>query len=500
MSGAADARIEHFDVLIIGAGLSGIAAAAYLQKHCPDKRYAVLEARERIGGTWDLFRYPGVRSDSDMQTLGYSFRPWDSDRVIADGAAIRDYIEDTAEELGISSQIRYQCEVQSANFDSLRGHWTLQVRERGELRKLRCSFVMSCTGYYDYERGYQPDFAGAETFQGPIVHPQHWPESLELKGKRVVVIGSGATAVTLGPSLGAMGAQVTQLQRSPSYVMSLPIKDPIAAFLRKLLPKSWAHRLTRYKNISLAMLLFQLCRRFPNFTRRFLRKGVRGWLGPDGELDPHFSPKYAPWDERLCMVPDGDLFRAIRRGQLQMVTDEIDRFTASGIRLQSGRELPADVIVSATGLTLKLFGGIQTQVDGRPIDPAQCATYRGMMLSGVPNLVFAVGYTNATWTLKCELSARFACRVIRQMDRQGAAVCVAEEPEQLPEQPLIDLQSGYVARSWHLLPRQGTRAPWRLYQNYLLDWLTLRLPMRDGALRFLPGTKTPDSQPATERA
>lgn len=481
--------IESLDVLIVGAGLSGIAAAAHLQRECPDQRYAILEAREAIGGTWDLFRYPGIRSDSDMHTLGYSFRPWHSDQVIADGPSIRQYVTDTAQALGITPRIRFGQTVTAASFDSRRGRWRVSVQASdGESRQIDCRFLELCTGYYDYAQGYSPDFAGREEFGGTWVHPQHWPQDLDCRGKQVVVIGSGATAVTLGPSLAARGAQVTLLQRSPSYILSLPGRDKLAALLRRCLPAGIAHRLTRYKNVTLATLMYQLSKRFPNFMRRLLRKGVRAQLGPGFDLDPHFSPRYAPWDQRLCMVPDGDLFRAMRRGALKIETDRIDRITERGIQLASGQTLAADVIVSATGLNLKLLGGMQLSVDGRLIDPAQCASYRGMMLSGVPNLVFAVGYTNASWTLKCELTARYACRLIRYLQRSGQAICVAQEPaDGFPEQPLIDLNSGYVQRSLHLLPRQGLHAPWRLYQNYWLDWITLRLlPLRDRHLRFLP--------------
>ena len=499
------ASIEQLDVLIVGAGLSGIAAAAHLQRDCPDQRYAILEARDAIGGTWDLFRYPGIRSDSDMYTLGYSFRPWHSDQVIADGPAIREYVTDTAQALGISPRIRFGHTVTAASFDSRRGRWRVTVRQGDSPeRHIDCRFLQLCTGYYDYDQGYSPEFPGRAEFSGTWVHPQHWPEDLDCAGKQMVVIGSGATAVTLGPSLAALGAKVTLLQRSPSYVLSLPSRDGLASLLRRWLPAGLAHRLTRYKNVSLATLMYQLSKRFPNFMRRLLRKGVRAQLGPGFDLDPHFSPNYAPWDQRLCMVPDGDLFRAMRRGQLQIETDQIDRITERGIQLASGNTLAADVIVSATGLNLKLLGGMQLQVDGRVIDPAQCASYRGMMLSGVPNLVFAVGYTNASWTLKCELTARYACRLIRHLQRSGQAICVAQEPTGgFPEQPLIDLNSGYVQRSAHLLPRQGLRAPWRLYQNYWLDWITLRLlPLRDRHLQFLPAGQpiTPTGPLATDEA
>ena len=499
------APIEQMDVLIVGAGLSGIAAAAHLQRECPDQRYAILEARDAIGGTWDLFRYPGIRSDSDMHTLGYSFRPWHSDQVIADGPSIRQYVTETAQALGISPRIRFGQTVTAASFDSHRGRWRVTVRQDdADERQIDCRFLQLCTGYYDYDQGYSPEFPGRAEFAGTWVHPQHWPQDLDCAGKQMVVIGSGATAVTLGPSLAALGAKVILLQRSPTYILSLPSRDGIASLLRRCLPAGLAHRLTRYKNVTLATLMYQVSKRFPNFMRRLLRKGVRAQLGPGFELDPHFSPSYAPWDQRLCMVPDGDLFRAMRRGQLQIETGLIDRITERGIQLASGQTLAADVIVSATGLNLKLLGGMRLQVDGRTIDPAQCASYRGMMLSGVPNLVFAVGYTNASWTLKCELTARYACRLIRHMQRSGDAICVAQEPAGgFPEQPLIDLNSGYVQRSLHLLPRQGLSAPWRLYQNYWLDWITLRLlPLRERHLQFLPaGQPIPRTGPlATDEA
>lgn len=482
---------EHFNVLIVGAGLSGIGAAYHLQRRCPRRRYAILESRERLGGTWDLFRYPGVRSDSDMYTLGYAFRPWPDARTIADGASIRDYLRDTACEYGIDRRIRFRHRVVSAGWSSDTARWTLSVEHDGRELHLSCNFLYLCSGYYRYDRGHQPAFPGAERFTGRIVHPQHWPEDFDHSGKRVVVIGSGATAVTLVPALAERAAHVTMLQRSPSYVVSLPATDPIADRLLKVLPPRAAYVLARWKNVLLSLFFYQLCRRRPQLGKRWIRKGLRQWLPADYPIDVHFAPRYNPWEQRLCMVPDGDLFRAVREGRASIVTDHIDTFTEGGVKLKSGAELAADLIVTATGLKLLPCGGIRLAVDGAPVDLGGTVSYRGMMLSGVPNLAMALGYTNASWTLKAELTSRYVCRLLNYMDRRGLLIVTPREPPDAERVPLIDLNSGYVLRSLDELPQQAGRRPWRLYQNYLLDTLLLRFgSVDDGALEYASGAAT----------
>lgn len=477
---------QEFDVLIVGAGLSGIGAAYHLQTHCPAKSYAVLEGRERLGGTWDLFRYPGIRSDSDMYTLGYSFKPWTNPKAIADGASILEYVRQTAEDHGIDRKIRYGKRVERASFSRKTSRWTLDVRDvaTGELCKFRCAFLLMCAGYYDYDEGHDPAFPGRERFQGRVVHPQHWPEDLDYDDKRVVVIGSGATAVTLVP---ALAKHVTMLQRSPTYIVSAPEQDVIANWLRERLPATTAYALTRWKNVFVSMGLYNFCRAFPDKARELITEQVRRQLrGSSTEVEPHFSPSYKPWDQRLCLVPNSDLFRVIRKGQAEMVTDHIDAFTEQGIRLQSGRELEADIIVTATGLKLKFLGGLGLDIDGVPVDISKAMTYRGMMCSDVPNLAFAVGYTNASWTLKVDLTFEYVCRMLNHMTARGYTQCVPRRNNpKLKEEPLLGLNSGYVERAASQLPRQGSRSPWKLYQNYALDLLTLRhARVEDGALTF----------------
>ncbi len=468
---------EHVDVLIVGAGLSGIGAGYHLQENCPGKTYAILEGRGAIGGTWDLFRYPGIRSDSDMYTLGYSFRPWKEAKAIADGPSILKYVKQTAQEFGIDSHIRFNHWVKRANWSSDDTRWTVEARVPGKEDPVRisCNFLFMCSGYYNYEHGYTPDFTGTGDFRGSIIHPQKWPEDLDYTGKRVIVIGSGATAVTLVPAMAKDAAHVTMLQRSPTYIMSLPDQDTIANTLRKVLPSHLAYSLTRWKNVGLSMFFYQLSRRRPEFMKKLLRKQLRKELGPDFDLDRHFTPDYNPWDQRLCLVPNGDLFRALRRGDASMVTDRIDRFTESGIRLESGEELEADIIITATGLDLVALGGMDVEIDGRPVDLGKTLSYKGMMLSDIPNLAFAVGYTNASWTLKADLTSEYVCRLINYMDRHGYRQCMPHNSDNaVHEAPLIDLSAGYVQRAIDRFPKQGSRAPWRLYQNYALDLLNLR--------------------------
>ena len=477
-----------FDVVVVGAGLSGIAAGHYLQTLCPHLSYAILESRQAIGGTWDLFRYPGVRSDSDMFTLGYSFRPWESDASFAPGPAIREYVRETARDEGIEQHIRFGHRVTGVDWDSAQARWTVSAdTQEGGAASIACRFVFFCSGYYDYEGGHQPDWPGRDSFNGRIVHPQQWPADLDYAGKQVVVIGSGATAVTLVPEMAAAAAHVTMLQRSPSYIVAIPARDRIGAALRRRLPRRLAYRLVRWKNILLAAAFYQYCHRWPVRARALLRRASLQLLGPGFDLDRHLSPAYDPWDQRLCIAPDADIFQALRSGKASIVTDSIERFTPGGIRLASGAELPADIVVSATGLRLKLMGGARISIDGVPVDAANSLVYRGIMYSGVPNLAVATGYTNASWTLKCELAARYVCRLLNHMQRRGldSVVPVADAHALASTQPFLNLSSGYVQRAAALLPRQGAHAPWRMYQNYLLDLLSLKFSsLRGGALRF----------------
>jgi cation diffusion facilitator CzcD-associated flavoprotein CzcO len=480
--------VEHFDVLIVGAGLSGIGAGYYLQRDRPARRYAILEGRGDLGGTWDLFRYPGIRSDSDMFTLGYSFRPWKGNRAIADGPAILGYLRETAREFGIDRHIRFQHRVRSASWSSGRARWTVEaeVGPHRQPARYTCRFLYLCSGYYDYEEGHAPTFPGSQDFRGRLIHPQHWPRDLDYRGRRIVVVGSGATAVTLVPALAQTAAHVTMLQRSPSYILPIPAEDHLARAIRKLLPERAAHRLVRWKNILLGIGFYQLCRRAPARAKRFLRRQLARELPPEVDLDVHFRPRYEPWDQRVCFVPDADLFRAVKAGRASIVTDHVVKFTPHGILLQSGRELPADIIVTATGLKLLAGGGIRLEVDGTPVNPGRCLTYKGLMLSNVPNCALCVGYINASWTLRAELSSAYVCRLLRHMERHGYAQCVPRcDPAAVGAGPLLGLTSGYVQRSVDLLPRQGAKAPWLMHQNYVRDLLSLRFgKVDDGTLVF----------------
>jgi cation diffusion facilitator CzcD-associated flavoprotein CzcO len=479
--------VEHFDVLVVGAGLSGIGAGYHLQASCPGKSYAILESRDSIGGTWDLFRYPGVRSDSDMYTLGYAFRPWPDARTIADGPSILSYVKETAREYGIDQKIRFNHRVTRAAWSSADAQWTIDV-ERGpnhERVRFTSDFLYLCSGYYRYDQGFEPAFEGANRFRGEIVHPQHWPEDLDYAGKRVVVIGSGATAITLVPAMTDKAAHVTMLQRSPTYVVSLPGTDGIAERLLRVLPRKIAYAIARWKNVVMAMLFYQISRKWPEYATKMIRKGAISALPPGYPVDIHFKPSYRPWDQRLCVVPDGDLFKAISDGRASVVTDRIESFTESGIRLVSGTELPADIIVTATGLKLVPLGGVQFTVDGESIDLSRTVSYKGMMLSGVPNLGLAIGYVNASWTLKADLTSMYVCRLLNYMERRGFRQCTPRcPPGMIGERPLLDLSSGYVARSIQEFPKQGPKKPWRLYQNYLLDLLTLKYGAVDDSMEF----------------
>jgi len=489
--------IEHFDVVIIGAGLSGIGAGYRLQTRCPGKRYVILESRETIGGTWDLFRYPGVRSDSDMFTLGYPFRPWKEAEAIAGGPAILKYVRETAQEYGIDRQIRFQHRVLAASWSSEEAQWLLDV-QTGDDRKVQftCNFLYGCTGYYRYEAGYEPEFPDAEKFRGRFVHPQHWPQDLDYSGKKVVVIGSGATAVTLVPAMSETAEHVTMLQRSPSYILTLPVHDPVAEFVRRVFPQRTAHRMVRWKNILVSMGLYQLSRRKPEFMRRLLRDGAAKSLPAGYDVDVHFKPRYQPWDQRLCLIPDSDLFKSISAGRASVVTGAIDRLTENGICLASGQELEADIVVSATGLQMLALGGVQLSVDGTPITPGDAFVYKGLMLSNVPNFAFCVGYTNASWTLRADLASIFVCRVLKHMDRRRYRTCTPVcDPASLEARPLLDLTSGYVTRAAAGLPKRATKKPWLIRQNYILDMLMMRLSrINDGVLKFdqtIPLRRTP---------
>jgi monooxygenase len=490
-----DARtmsLEHADVLIVGAGLSGVGAACHLQRECPGKTFTLLEARGAIGGTWDLFRYPGIRSDSDMFTLGYAFKPWEAARSIADGPSILAYVRETAREYGVDRHIRFHHRVVRAEWSSQDARWTVEAErtDTHERVRLTCSFLYACTGYYRYDEGYTPPFEDREKFKGALVHPQHWPEDLDYAGKRVVVIGSGATAVTLVPAMAEKAAHVTMLQRSPTYVLSLPAQDPVADAVRKLLPRKLAYDLVRWKNRHLAQTTFKLSRKAPGLMKALIRRGVKRRLPKDFDVERHFTPTYNPWDQRLCLVTDGDLFEAIREGRASVATGRIERFTEKGLRLASGEELEADVIVTATGLNLLVLGGMTMSVDRQEIDVSRTVGYKGMMFSGVPNLAVALGYTNASWTLKCDLVSQYVCRLLQHMGSNGYRKVTPVTPDPLaPTEPFIDLKSGYVTRSLHLLPRQGARTPWRLNQDYKLDVQLMKHgALEDEGVQFSRGT------------
>ncbi len=490
---------EHVDVLIVGAGLSGIGAAAHLCDRCPDKTYAILEARESIGGTWDLFRYPGIRSDSDMYTMGYSFRPWKHPKAIADGPDILSYVRETARDYGVDQRIHFGHRVVRAEWSSNEARWTVEAErsDTGETVRFTCGFLFSCSGYYRYEEGYTPDFQGSERFGGRIVHPQHWPDDVDYARKRVVVIGSGATAVTLVPTMAESAAHVTMLQRSPTYIIAMPAEDPIAKLARRVLPDKTAYSLMRWKNVLLTMLSFQLSRRRPKLMKAVLRRMLERQLPPGYDIDTHFKPSYNPWDQRLCLVPDGDLFKSIRDGSASVVTDAIETFNENGLELASGTELEADLIVTATGLDLVPLGDVQIAVDGRDVELSETLGYKGMMLEGVPNLAVAFGYTNASWTLKCDLTCEYVCRLLNHMDERGYERCTPRnrDPSVTPE-PFVDFNSGYVLRAIDRFPKQGSKAPWRLHQNYARDIrLVRRGEIEDGAMEF-SGVRSTAAAPA----
>ena len=493
--------IEHFDVLIVGAGLSGVGAGYHLQTHCPGKTYAILEGREAIGGTWDLFRYPGIRSDSDMYTLGYSFRPWREAKAIADGPSILRYVRETAKDHGVDRKIRFNHKVQQASWSSETATWTVEAEHDGQIVQLTCNFLLMCSGYYDYAAGYTPPWEGVETFGGRIVHPQHWPADLDYTGKKVVVIGSGATAVTLVPEMAKTASHVTMLQRSPTYVVSRPAEDALANWLRAKLPIMLAYRITRWKNVLMQMLFFNIARKKPEKTKAQLIGLVSEHLGPDYDVATHFTPRYNPWDQRLCLVPDADLFASLKAGTSSVVTDHIEAFTPTGLKLTSGATLDADVVVTATGLVMQLAGGMKVVVDGQPADLSQSLSYKGMMFSDVPNFASTFGYTNASWTLKADLTAEYVCRLINHMDRTGTVQCTPRvtDPD-MPVEPWLDFSSGYVQRGIGKFPKQGAQKPWKAYQNYALDLVTLRLGKVDDGTMVFSKAKAKAKAKVTEAA
>jgi cation diffusion facilitator CzcD-associated flavoprotein CzcO len=478
---------KHVDVLIIGAGLSGIGAACHLTRDFPRRSYHILERRQAIGGTWDLFRYPGVRSDSDMFTFGFNFRPWRGAKVLADGTSIREYVNATADEYGVKDRISFGRKVIRADWSGEEALWRVAAEVDGKVEIWTCSFLMACTGYYDYDSGYRPQFPGEQSFAGTLVHPQHWPAELEHAGKRVVVIGSGATAVTLVPAMADTATHVTMLQRSPTYIVSLPAVDKVSVKMRRLLPDRLVYRLTRARNIAVQRAMFAFSRRRPELMKKLVLAGARKQLGPDADLS-HFTPSYNPWDQRLCVVPDGDLFAAVRSGRAEVVTDAVDTFTPDGIRLASGRELLADIVVTATGLQVQLLGGAEITVDGEPVAINRVMTYKGVLVEDVPNFAMVFGYTNASWTLKADLSSEYVARLLRYMDEHGFTEVVPRAPDDEVRgagSVMSSLRSGYVRRGDDKLPRQGLRPPWQVMNNYLRDAPMMRRSrIDDGILRF----------------
>ncbi len=484
---------EHVDVLVIGAGISGISAAHHLQTQCPDKSFLILEGRDSIGGTWDLFKYPGIRSDSDMYTLGFSFRPWRDPKAIADGPSIMSYLHGAVEDAGLHDKIRFGRKVVNAQWSSQAAQWTLTVLNTQSQSEevFTCNFVHMCTGYYNYEQGHRPAFPGEKNFKGPVIHPQFWPEDLDYENKNVVVIGSGATAVTLVPAMAEKAAKVTMLQRSPTYIVSMPAENTLANWARRNLPAKLAYGLTRWRNVLLNRIMFWYCRRYPDKAKKLLLKGVRAELPKGFDIEKHLTPHYNVWDQRVCLAPDGDFFAALRAGTADIVTDHIECFTKRGVKVKSGAEIDADIIVSATGLDLKFFGGVDIQVDNKPVLAKDTMTYKGMMFSGVPNLALSSGYTNASWTLKCDLTSAYVCRLLNHMDKKGYTQARPElDWADMEVAPLLDFTSGYVVRKLDELPKQGTVTPWRLHQNYLLDIMMLRMGRVTDGIAFSRADKS----------
>ena len=485
MTNVIDPATEQLDILIVGAGISGIDAAYHLRKRCPGKSWAILEARDAIGGTWDLFRFPGIRSDSDMYTLGFPFRPWRGEKAIVDGGDIRAYVEETAREFGIDKRIRFGHKVVRASWSSAEARWRVEVEGR---TPITANFLFLASGYYDYDQGHRPEWPGEVEFGGRIVHPQHWPEDLDFAGKRIVVIGSGATAVTLVPALAETAAHVTMLQRSPTYIVARPSRDNLAHRLQRWLPAGLADRAIRWKNVLLGIFFFSRARKRPERVKTAILKLVAESLPPGYDVERHFLPSYNPWDQRLCLIPDGDLFAAMNAGRVSVVTDRIARFTPAGLELESGATMDADLVVTATGLEMRLLGGIALDLDGAPVNVADRFSYKGMMLSGVPNLFLSFGYTNASWTLKCDLTSRYVCRLLRHMHRHRYRVCMPRLTGEIERRPMLDFSSTYVRRAEGSLPAQGPRAPWRVHQNYHRDLAAMRFrSVADAAMEFREG-------------
>lgn len=480
--------MRNVDVLIIGAGLSGIGAACHLTRNCPNKSYTILERRQNIGGTWDLFRYPGVRSDSDMFTLGYSFRPWTSEKVLADGESIRNYIKDTADEFKVKQHIQFGLKVISSNYSSKEARWTVTVVDEasGETQLYSCEFVISCTGYYNYDEGFTPEFKDSKKFTGKIIHPQHWPQDLDYSDKKVVIIGSGATAVTLVPEMAKQAAHVTMLQRSPTYIATVPDVDPISVQLRKFLPEMVVYRMARVRNIGLQRTIYRLAQDRPKLMKRVLLSAAKRQLGNDVDM-ANFTPNYNPWDQRLCAVPNGDLFKTIKQGHASVVTEQIDCFTEKGIKLRNGDTVEADIVVTATGLNIQMLGGAQATIDGKAVQPSDSMVYRGVMLRDIPNMAMIFGYTNSSWTLKADIACEYICRLLNHMDKIGAHQVIPRDHENCAsDKPMMDMQSGYLTRSASQMPKQGTQAPWQVLNDYVRDLPLLRYGrVDDKSLEFI---------------
>lgn len=489
---------QQVDVLIIGAGVSGIAAAHYVQSRCANKSFAIIEARDAIGGTWDLFRYPGIRSDSDLYTFGYSFKPWTREKAFATGAEIKAYLQETVDEFGLQPHIHFNRKAVAASWDTSSATWTVEIDTgASETTSVTCSILYVCSGYYEYDAGYTPTWDSLPEYKGHVIHPQAWPEDLDYAGKNITVIGSGATAITLIPSLSEKAGHVTMLQRSPSYVSEMPARDWLAGPTRKALGQRISHKIIRWKNIIRTIFYFQLARRFPNYVSEQLRKAASGTIGNAFDVETHFTPAYKPWDQRVCVDKDGEFFRTLGSGKASIVTDTIDRFVEEGIKLSSGETLKSDIIITATGLVMKFLGGMKITVDGKPVHLPDTYMYKGMSFSGIPNLCYSIGYTNASWTLKCELIARYTCRLINTMDRKGLKIMTPIAPSDIIEQKALDLDSGYINRAEAILPKQGSDAPWRVYQNYILDKIALGTgKLDDGAMVF----SNPDPAHAAEAA
>lgn len=478
---------HHVDVLIIGAGLSGIGAACHLTRNCPSKSYAIIERRQAMGGTWDLFRYPGIRSDSDMFTLGYSFKPWTEPRVLADGPSIKKYIEEAAEEYNVNRNIHFGLKALDASWDTDTATWTVTTlnEETGKKKTFTANFVIGCTGYYNYDEGFTPDFPGLENFKGQVIHPQHWPENLNYEDKKVVVIGSGATAITLVPSMADKAAHVTMLQRSPTYIASIPSVDPMLLTMRKVMPEKLVYSLGRARNVGLQRMIYKICRQRPDTMKRLLLTAIKRRMGAGFDMK-HFTPKYNPWDQRLCVVPDSDLFKAIKNGQASIATDTIDTFVDKGIKLSSGEVLEADIVITATGLKLQMLGGMTIHIDGKKTEAYDTMSYKGIMLQGLPNMGMVFGYTNSSWTLKADLANEYYCRLINYMDQNGWKQCTPRDHEGvMTEKDFLGLESGYVKRVAHELPKQGSKDPWNVVNNYFVDLPRLRFSkVDDGFMEF----------------